>query len=173
MPQRAMDHSPTTQNILPSVPKTKATGPPRKAPPMDKGPKSPFDRMTEAQKQEAIDLYNRVCEGLDRGWKLNAMMRDLLSEPDNVGVRRLLLEMTAEARVQIMEKFIEGKIQTDEILRQQTAAEASTAPRRTRRAVDQDQVDPPTVEPRPPVNASEEIVIDPMQRTLDEWTQLG
>ena len=123
-------------------------------------------------------MYATICEGLDRGWKYNAMMRDLLSEPGNVGVRKLLIEMRAEARVEIMEKLIEGKIQTEEIARAGAAAEVnhiltSTAQRRTRRAVDQDHVDSSTVEHRLPVNASEEIVIDPMQRTLDEWTQLG
>ena len=132
---------------------------------MDNGPKSPLDKMTEAQKQEAINLYNRVCEGLDKGWKFNPVMRDLLSEKENEGVRQILLDMNPEARVQIMERMIEGKIQMDDIHRQAATAAASTAQRRTRRAVDQDQVDSSTVvvEQRPPVNPAEEIALDPLQ----------
>ena len=116
-------------------------------------------------------MYEKVCEGLDEGWRLNATMRDLLSEPGNAGVGILLIQMRAEARVEIMKKLIEGKIQTEDVRRQQI--DAQNAHRRTRRAVDQDQVDGSTAEPRPQVNASEEIIIDPMQRTLDEWTHLA
>ena len=134
---------------------------------MDKGPKSPFDRMNEAQRKEAAAMYEKVCEGLDEGWHLNATMRDILSEPDNVGVRGLLIQMRAEARVEIMKKLIEGKIQAEDVRRQQV--DAQNAHWRTRRAVDQDQVDGTTAEPRPQVNAPEEIILDPMQRTLDEW----
>ena len=123
--------------------------------------------MNEAQRKEAKEMYAKVCEGLDEGWHLNAMMGDLLSDPDNVGVRNLLIQMTKEARVETMKKMIEGKIQTEEIERQQV--DVQNAQRRTRRAVDQEQVDGSTAEPRPQVNAPEEIILDPMQRTLDEW----
>ena len=140
--------------------------PPRKAPPAPRSA-SPLDQMTEAQRQEAREMYEKVCEGLDEAWRLNATMRDLLSEPGNAGVSILLIQMRAEARVEIMKKMLEGKMQAEDVQRQQ--ADVTNAQRRTRRAVDQDQVDGTTAEPRPQVNAPEEIILDPMQRTLDEW----
>ena len=129
------------------------------------GQVSPLDEMSESEKREAIRKCNLLCEGLP-GWRYNNILKDHLSRPENRGVRDLLLTMIPKNREAILVQMQEGALQPSDV-----PTEGHT--RRTRRVRD---VQEPVLAPvthtelRPPVNAPEKNVIDPTQRTLDEWT---